>query len=106
MLRCISILPGVQQGRAKLFQTGGVTSKFRQAKRRGGIQNGLGIDAVVAIEIRQVAGLSEMLDPKRLNELTEARAKPFQAARVAVLHRHQPGLRIERREQALDLAKS
>ena len=47
-------------------------------------ENGLGIDAVVAIEVRQVAGLSEMLDPERLHALTANRAKPFQAARVAV----------------------
>src|SRR3984885_6476087 len=52
---------------------------------RGG-DDGIGVDAVVPVEIRNRSGLAKMLDAQRPDLVAEDRAEPGQRRRVAVEH--------------------
>src|SRR6185312_10474956 len=71
---------------------------------RGGVEDGVCVEAVDAIEVGQVARLAEMLDAKRVDAMPCHGAEPGQRRRVAVEHGDERGVLAERRQQALDLA--
>src|ERR1700759_1695006 len=75
----------------------------RQAFRR--IYDGCGVDAVVAIEVGDGAGLTEMLDAERLDAMTAPAAEPTQRRRMAIDHGDDAAIARQRREQLLDMAQ-
>src|SRR5271154_7157591 len=52
----------------------------------GRIDDGVGVEAVMAVEVVDGAGLAEMLDTERLNTMPAHAAKPTQRRRMAVDH--------------------
>src|SRR5690242_3783379 len=52
----------------------------------GGVDDGVGVDAVVAVEIADGAGLAEMFDAERLDAMAAHAAEPAERRRMAVEH--------------------
>src|SRR6185312_571565 len=75
-----------------------------EAGARGGVEDGVGVEAVDAVEVRQIARLAEMLDAERVDAMPRHGAEPGQRRRVAVEHGDERGVLAERRQEALDLA--
>src|SRR5437016_2862176 len=69
------------------------------------IDDGVGVDAVVAVEVANAAGLAKMLDAKRLDAVAAHAAEPAQRGRVAVDHGHDAAIAGERRQQPFDMAE-
>src|ERR1700676_1273052 len=71
----------------------------------GGVDDGVGVDAVVAIEVIDGAGLAEMLDTERFDAVAVHAAEPAQCRRMAVDHGHDARVARKRRTQFLDMAE-
>src|SRR3984893_18929886 len=69
------------------------------------IDDGVGIDAVVAIELSVRAGLAEMLDAERLHPVTADAAEPAERGRMAVDHGDDAAVARQRRQQFFDMAE-
>src|SRR6478609_6287904 len=69
------------------------------------IDDGVGVDAVVAIEVANRAGLAELLDAERLNTMTAHAAEPAERRRMAVDYGHDAAVARQRRQQLLDVAE-
>src|SRR5690242_7581997 len=75
----------------------------REAFRR--IDDGVGVDAVVAIEVVNGAGLAELLDAERLDAVAAHAAEPAERSRMAVDHGHDAAVARQRRQQLFDMAE-
>src|SRR5260221_1678963 len=71
----------------------------------GGIDDGVGVDAVVAVEVADRAGLAELLDAERLDAVAADAAEPAECCRVAIDHGHNAAVAGELRQQLLDMAE-
>src|ERR1700726_5220336 len=69
------------------------------------IDDGVGIDAVVAIELANRAGLAEMLDAERLHPVTADAAEPAERGRMTVDHGDDAAVARQRRQQFFDMAQ-
>src|SRR6478735_6505866 len=81
-----------------------------QHRRTGGeafsrIDDGVGVDAVVAVEVGDGAGLAELLNAERLDTMAADTAEPAQRRRVAVDHGHDAAVAWQWREQFFDVAE-
>src|SRR3954468_21932457 len=81
-----------------------------QHRRAGGeafgrIDDGVGVDAVVAVEVGDGAGLAELLDAERLNAMAADTAEPAERRRMAVDYSHGAAVARERRQQFFDVAE-
>src|SRR3954452_853201 len=81
-----------------------------QHRRAGGeafgrIDDGVGVDAVVAVEVGDGASLAELLDAERLDAVATDAAEPAQRRRMAIDHGHDAALARQRREQLFDVAE-
>jgi hypothetical protein len=70
----------------------------------GGVNDGVRVYAVVAIKIGDGAGLTEMLDAKRLGAMAVDGSQPGERRRMAVEHGHQTAIARQGLEQPLDMA--
>src|SRR5580693_4570413 len=73
----------------------------RDRLRRG--DDGVGVDAVVAVEVLDRAGLAEMLDAERPHAMAVDGAEPRQGRRMAVEHADDAAMSRQAGEQALDM---
>src|SRR5580692_5620605 len=73
----------------------------RDRLRRG--DDGVGVDAVVAVEVLDRAGLAEMLDAERPHAMAVDGAEPGQSRRMAVEHADDAAMAWQAGEQALDM---
>src|SRR5664279_1886802 len=71
----------------------------------GRIDDGVGVDAVVAIEVVDGAGLAEMLDAEGFDLVAAHAAEPAQCRRMAVDHGDEPAIARQRRQQFFDMAE-
>ncbi|GCC48310.1 hypothetical protein chiPu_0032226, partial [Chiloscyllium punctatum] len=69
------------------------------------IDDGVGVDAVVPVEVGDGAGLAEMLDAERLEAVAAHAAEPAERGRMAVDHGHNAAVAAERRQQLLDMTQ-
>ena len=69
---------------------------------RGG-DDGVGVDAVVPVKVRDRAGLAEMLDPERPHAMAVDRAEPGEGCGVSVEHRDDAAVRRQIAEESLDV---
>src|SRR5580692_7209150 len=69
----------------------------------GGGDDGVGVDAVVAVEVLDRAGLAEMLDAERPHPMALDRAQPSQSRRMAVEHADDAAMLRQAGEQPLDM---
>src|SRR4051794_608296 len=81
-----------------------------QHRRAGGeafgrIDDGVGVDAVVAVEVGDGAGLAELLDAERLDAMAADAAEPAERRRMAVDHGHDAAVARQRCEQFFDVAE-
>src|SRR5438445_6480283 len=85
---CIARTPNDQTRRSfgVLRQRLEVADGPARRQRRCRCDDGIGVDAVVAIEIRDRAGLPEMLDAERAHAMAVHGAEPGERCRVAVDH--------------------
>src|SRR2546421_12965127 len=74
-----------------------------QAFRR--VDNGVGVDAVVAIELVDGAGLAEMLDAECFEPMAPYAAQPTERGGMAVDHGNYPAVSRQRRQQLFDMAE-
>src|SRR4029079_14007486 len=65
--------------------------------------DGIRVDAIVAIKIRQRPGLTAMFDAEWSDAMAGKRAEPCQCCRVSVEHADDSALRRHIGEQALDV---
>jgi hypothetical protein len=70
----------------------------------GGVDDGVGVDAVVAVEIGNRAGLAEMLDAERLHAVAAHAAQPAERRGMAVEHGDDAAVARQRRQEPLDIA--
>ena len=70
-----------------------------QASARRGVDDGLGIEPVGAIQVGYVARLAKAIDPKRDYDAPHHTTEPRQRCRMAVGNRHQAGAGAQAREQ-------
>src|SRR5258708_6288876 len=68
------------------------------------VEDGVGVHAVVAIEVVDGAGLAEMLDPERLDPVAAYAAEPAQRGGMAVDHGDDAAVARQRRQQMVDMA--
>jgi len=61
-----------------------------EGQARCGINDGVGVQTIVAIEIIDGAGLAEFLDAERLDAMAVNTAEPRQCRRMSVDHRDEP----------------
>src|SRR5580704_19384618 len=69
----------------------------------GGGDDGVGVDAVVAVEVIDRAGLAEMLDAERPHAMAVDGAEPRQGRRMAVEHADDAAMAWQAGEQPLDM---
>src|SRR5580704_135721 len=74
----------------------------RDRLRRG--DDGVGVDAVVAVEVLDRAGLAEMLDAERSHAVAMNGAEPRQSRRMTVQHADDAAMPRQVGEQPLDMA--
>src|SRR5437870_1611351 len=74
-------------------------------KALSGVDDGVGIEAVVAVEVVDGAGLAEMLDAERLEAVAAYAAEPAQCRWMAVDHADDAAVARQRRQQPLDMAE-
>src|SRR5580693_6035498 len=77
----------------------------RTARRNsfGGGDDGVGVDAVVAVEVLDRAGLAEMLDAERPHAMAMDGAEPGQGRRMTVQHADDAAMPGQAGEQPLDM---
>jgi hypothetical protein len=71
----------------------------------GGVDDGVGVDAVVEIEVGNRAGLAEMLDAEGFHAVAAHPAEPAQRRGMAVEHGDDAAVARQRRQQPLDVAR-
>ena len=71
--------------------------------RLHGRNNGVRVDAIVPVELRDGAGLAEMLDPERPHPVAADRSEPGQGRRMAVEHGDNAAMGRQLGEQPLDV---
>src|ERR1700728_4404892 len=69
------------------------------------IDDGVGVDAMVAIEIVDRAGLAEMLDAQRFHAVTAHAAEPPQRGRMTIDHGDDAAVTRQGRQQFFDMAE-
>ena len=69
------------------------------------IDDGVGVDAVVAVEIVDGPGLPEMLDAERFDLVAAHAAEPAERRRMTVDHRDDAAIARQRRQQFFDMAE-
>src|SRR2546423_15296384 len=74
-----------------------------QAFRR--VDNGVGVDAVVAIELVDGAGLAEMLDAECFEPMAPYAAQPTERGGMAVDRGNYPAVSPQRRQHPFDMAE-
>src|SRR5580704_15989694 len=74
---------------------------WRDRLRRG--NDGVGVDAVVAVEVPDRAGLAEMLDAERPHAMAVDGAEPSQSRRMTVEHADDAAMARQAGEQPLDV---
>src|SRR5437660_704859 len=70
-----------------------------------GIDDGVGVDAVVAVEVANSTGLAELLDAECLSAVAAHAAEPAERRRVTVDHGHYAAVARQRRQQFFDMAE-
>src|SRR6185369_14895516 len=78
-------------------------------RRAGGqtlrrIDDGVGVHAMMPVEIVDGAGLAEMFDAQRLDAVAANAAEPAQRRRMAVDYGDEAAIARQRRQQSLDVA--
>src|SRR6478752_7465508 len=71
----------------------------------GRIDDGVGVDAVVTVEVSNSSGLAELLDAERLEAMAAHAAEPAERRRMAVDHGHYAAVARQRRQQFFDVAE-
>ena len=71
--------------------------------RLGGGDNGVGVDAIVPVEVRDRTGLAEMLDPKRTDLVAIDGAEPGERRRMAVEHADNAAMRRQAGHQPFNM---
>src|SRR5580692_6369186 len=79
-------------------------------RRAGGeafsrVDDGVGVHAVVAVEVTDTAGLAEMLDAERFDPMAADAAEPAQNSRMTVDHGDDAAIARQRRQQLFDMAE-
>ena len=75
------------------------------AEAFGCVDDRVGVDAVVAVEIADGAGLAELLDPQRFQPVAADAAEPAQRRRMAIDHADDAAIARQRRQQFFDMAE-
>src|SRR5258707_9284487 len=75
-----------------------------EAGPRRRIEDGVGVEAIDAIKVGEVARLAEMLDAQRVDAMPRHGAEPGQRRRMAVDEGDERRILAERREQPRDVA--
>src|SRR3982750_4336107 len=114
---------GRQPTPSAAIETGGYTSLLSQGRRMhshrhfavphrspGGqafcrVNDGVGVDAVVAIELVDGAGLAEMLNAERFEPMAPYAAEPTERGGMAVDHGDDPTVSRQRPEHFFDMAE-
>src|SRR5436309_16107324 len=73
-----------------------------EALRR--VDDGVGVDAVMAVEVVDRAGLAEMFDAQGLEAMAAYAAEPAQRRGMAVDHGDDAAIARQRRQQLFDVA--
>src|SRR5690606_8882826 len=73
-------------------------------QRLGGRDDGLGVDAVVPVEVGEAARLAEVLHSEGTGAVAADGAQPGERRRVAVEHRHDAAVGRQLLEEPLDMA--
>ncbi len=91
---------GWQDGSASADQTAILRCRTGapDSQRFRRIDDGVGVDAVVAIEVVDGAGLAEMLDAERLEPVAAHAAEPAERGRMAVDHGDDAAVARQRRQ--------
>src|SRR4051812_50018884 len=119
--------PPLQWGRqptpSAAIETGGYSSLLSQGRRihshghfavphrcAGGqafrrVDDGVGVDAVVAIELVDGAGLAEMLNAERFEPMAPYATEPTERGGMTVDHRDDPAVSRQRPEHFFDMAE-
>src|SRR6516164_2328464 len=71
----------------------------------GGIDNRVGIDPVVAVEVVDRAGLAELRHAERFHPVPAHAAEPAERRRMAVDHGDDPAVARQRRQELFDMAQ-
>src|SRR5258706_10648383 len=71
----------------------------------GGVDDGVGVDAVVAVEIVDRPGLPEMLDAERFDLVAAHAAEPAEGGGMTVDHGDDAAVARQRRQQVLRMAE-
>src|ERR1700721_2098537 len=71
----------------------------------GGVDDGVGVHAMVAIEVVDGAGLAEMLDAEGFDLVAAHTAEPAQCRRMAVDHGDDTAIARQRGQQLFDMAE-
>src|SRR5207248_4424008 len=71
----------------------------------GRVDNGVGVNAVVTIELVDRAGLAEMLNAECFEPMAPYAAEPTQRGGMAVDHGNYPAVSRQRRQQLFDMAE-
>src|SRR5580698_1048222 len=80
-----------------------MTDRAPRRYRLGGGDDGVGVGAVVAVEVLDRTGLAEMLDAERPHAMAVDGAEPGQSRRMAVEHADDAAMPRQAGEQALDM---
>ena len=89
-----------------LFESGQCTQVSDRAAgcdALGCCDNGVGVNAIVTIEVGERAGLPKVLDAQRAHAMIEDCADPGEGGRMAVEHRHDATMARHASEQAFDM---
>src|SRR5580658_3121664 len=70
----------------------------------GRVDDSVGVDAVVAVEVVYGAGLAEMLDAERFHPVAAHTAEPAQRRRMTIDHGDDAAVARQRRQQSFDMA--
>ena len=91
---------------ARLWADSGRPEIADRPSRRDGFgrgDDGIGVDAVVPVELRDRAGLAEMLDAERPDAMAGDRAQPAERRRMTVEHADNAAMPRQAGEQPLDM---
>src|SRR5215813_11325630 len=69
------------------------------------IDDGVGVEAMVAVEVVNGAGLAKMFDTERLDAVAADAAEPAERGRMAVDHGDDAAIARQRRQQVFDVAE-
>src|SRR3954454_13770848 len=69
----------------------------------GRVDDGVGVDAVVAVEVANSVGLAELLDAERFEPVSAHAAEPAERGRMAIDHGHDAAVPRQLRQRLLDM---